>query len=166
MKFKFFDIEITIKKEYLVICFLILIMILVLWGWYLRDNRVEVFRADEKSYEPKQTGDKTNNETSKQTDVISSDASQDISSEALIKGTTNMPININTADKEMLIQLHGIGEVKANAIIEFREQKGAFKSIEEIKNVKGIGDATFLNLKDKIVVGTEGRKPLKTDLLQ
>lgn len=61
-------------------------------------------------------------------------------------------ININTADKEDLMTLKGIGESKAAAIIYYRQQNGGFKSIEEIKNVEGIGDKTFKNIKDKIII--------------
>lgn len=61
-------------------------------------------------------------------------------------------ININTADKEDLMTLKGIGESKAAAIIYYRQQNGSFKSIEEIKNVEGIGDKTFINIKDKIII--------------
>src|SRR5699024_2138826 len=62
-------------------------------------------------------------------------------------------ININEADKEALMTLNGIGDSKAENILTYREENGLFKSIEEIKNVSGIGEATFNNLKDSIVVG-------------
>ena len=61
-------------------------------------------------------------------------------------------ININTAAKEDCMTLKGIGESKAAAIIYYRQQNGSFKSIEEIKNVEGIGDKTFINIKDKIII--------------
>ena len=48
--------------------------------------------------------------------------------------------------------LSGIGPSKAKAIIAYREEKGLFKSIEDIKDVTGIGDSTFENLKDFISV--------------
>ncbi len=59
-------------------------------------------------------------------------------------------VNINTADAERLISLKGIGPALAQRIIEYREQNGAFKSIDEIKNVRGIGDKKFDAFKDKI----------------
>lgn len=62
-------------------------------------------------------------------------------------------ININEADKEALMTLNGIGDSKAENILAYREENGLFKSIEDIKNVSGIGEATFNNLKDSIVVG-------------
>lgn len=61
-------------------------------------------------------------------------------------------ININTADSIELTQLNGIGEARANSIVEYREENGRFKSIEEIKNVSGIGDSIFEGFKDDIVV--------------
>ncbi|QVK19376.1 ComEA family DNA-binding protein [Mycoplasmatota bacterium] len=59
-------------------------------------------------------------------------------------------ININTADLALLMSLNGIGEVKAEAIIHFRDKYGYFKSIEEIQLVTGIGDKTYENIKDYI----------------
>ena len=61
-------------------------------------------------------------------------------------------ININEATKENLMTLTGIGESKANAIIEYREKNGNFESIEDIKNVPGIGDSLFEKIKDSITV--------------
>lgn len=55
-------------------------------------------------------------------------------------------ININTADSEALKALPGIGDVKAAAIIAYREANGGFESKEEIKNVTGIGDKTYEKL--------------------
>lgn len=61
-------------------------------------------------------------------------------------------ININTADVDTLTTLTGIGESRAKDIISYREANGGFKSIEEIMNVSGIGEATFAKFKDKIYV--------------
>lgn len=61
-------------------------------------------------------------------------------------------ININKASQEELMTLPGIGPSKASAIIEYREQNGAFQNIEEIKNISGIGEKTFEKLKDHIRV--------------
>jgi competence protein ComEA len=65
---------------------------------------------------------------------------------------TVFPININTASKETLMQLPGIGEVKAQAIIEYRNQNGPFTSLEQIQEVSGIGPATFEKLKELITI--------------
>lgn len=61
-------------------------------------------------------------------------------------------ININEADKEELMSLEGIGDKKAEAIIERRETYAPFSDISEIKNVEGIGDGVFEKIKDKITV--------------
>ncbi len=61
-------------------------------------------------------------------------------------------ININKATISELDSLDGIGESKAQAIIDYREQNGNFKSIDDLKNVSGIGDTLFESIKDKITV--------------
>jgi len=61
-------------------------------------------------------------------------------------------VNINTADESELMTLSGIGPSKAKAIITYREEKGFFKTIDEIKEVTGIGKQTFENLKDFISI--------------
>lgn len=61
-------------------------------------------------------------------------------------------ININTATKDQLMTLPGIGESRALAIIAYRDDKGKFISIEDIKNVSGIKDAAYNKIKDLICV--------------
>jgi len=61
-------------------------------------------------------------------------------------------IDLNKADKKELMNLNGVGEATAKAIIEYREKNGPFKSIEEIKNVSGIGEKSFEKIKDYIKV--------------
>ena len=69
-----------------------------------------------------------------------------------MKMITTQIININTASKTELMSLNGIGEVKAEAIIDYRNKNGNFKSIEEIGNVKGIGDVIFAKIKNYITI--------------
>ena len=61
-------------------------------------------------------------------------------------------VNINTAEKEELMTLPGIGESKAESIVKYRSKVGRFQTIEELKNVSGIGEAVFESLCDKITV--------------
>ena len=61
-------------------------------------------------------------------------------------------IDINTADIEELDKIPGVGEATANKILNYREENGQFKSIEEIKNVNGIGEKKFENMKELICV--------------
>ena len=65
---------------------------------------------------------------------------------------SNGLININTADEKQLQQIKGVGPAIAGRIIEYRENNGAFKSVDEIKKVRGIGDKTFEKMKDHITV--------------
>ena len=61
-------------------------------------------------------------------------------------------ININTANKEQLMKISGVGKTKAEAIISYRDKNGDFKKKEDITKVRGIGKATFEKIKDKIEV--------------
>ena len=61
-------------------------------------------------------------------------------------------VNINTASINELDTLSGIGPSKAESIIKYREENGTFKSIEEIKNVTGIGEALFEKFKENITI--------------
>ena len=61
-------------------------------------------------------------------------------------------VNINTADESELDTLPGIGPSMAKRIVEFRQTEGAFQSPEDLKKVRGIGDAKFEKLKDRISV--------------
>ena len=63
------------------------------------------------------------------------------------------PVNINTADAEELMTLPGIGEVKAKAIIEYRELYGGFVSPEEITEVAGIGPVIYDRIREYITIG-------------
>ena len=68
------------------------------------------------------------------------------------KGSESGVININNASVEDLMKLSGIGESKAKNIIEYRDSIGEFKDINDIKNVKGIGDSIFDKIKDHITI--------------
>jgi competence protein ComEA len=61
-------------------------------------------------------------------------------------------VNINTATEQELDSLPGVGPAKAKAIVEYRKAHGDFKSVDDLKNVKGIGDKTFADLKSSIAV--------------
>ena len=61
-------------------------------------------------------------------------------------------VSINTATLSELMMIKGIGEVKAKAIIDYREDNGYFKKIDDLKNINGIGESTFEKIKDYIKI--------------
>ncbi len=81
-------------------------------------------------------------------------AGQSVASDSSSQGTDAQErmVNINTADRETLMTLPGIGEAKADAILQYREEHGGFASIEEIQNISGIKNAVFSKIKDRITV--------------
>jgi competence protein ComEA len=62
-------------------------------------------------------------------------------------------VNLNTATAADLESLPGIGAKTAQRILEYRQKNGGFKKIEELMNVKGIGEKSFLRIKDRLTVG-------------
>jgi competence protein ComEA len=68
------------------------------------------------------------------------------------------PVNLNTATAADLEALPGVGAATARLIIEHREKNGGFKKIEELMNIKGIGEKSFLKLKPMVTVA-----PLKAE---
>lgn len=62
------------------------------------------------------------------------------------------PVNLNTATKEQLCQINGIGDKKADLIIEYRQQHGQFKTVDELTQVTGFGEKTVAKLKDQVSV--------------
>src|SRR5579872_3544587 len=70
------------------------------------------------------------------------------------KPAVTSPININTATATELDALPGIGAKTAARIVEYRQKNGPFKKIEELMNVRGVGEKNFLKLKAQIAVST------------
>ena len=68
------------------------------------------------------------------------------------KAPAPSPVNLNTAALSDLEKLPGVGPATAARIIEYREKNGPFKKIEELMNVKGIGEKAFLKLKPLVTV--------------
>lgn len=69
-----------------------------------------------------------------------------------VQGAAGAKINLNLADKNVLMTLQGIGEAKAEAILAYRQEKGRFSSVEELMQVEGIKDKLYEKLKDKVTV--------------
>ena len=67
-------------------------------------------------------------------------------------------VNINTASVAELDAVKGIGETKAKAIVDYRSKNGPFKSIDDLKNVKGFGEKSIAKLKGELSVGDTPKK--------
>jgi competence protein ComEA len=74
---------------------------------------------------------------------------------AKARATAAAPVNLNSATAAQLQTLPGIGASTAQRILDYRQKNGSFKKIEELMNVKGIGEKSFLKLKPLITVGAE-----------
>ena len=77
---------------------------------------------------------------------------------AAAKPAAAMVVNINTASVTEIASLPGIGDKTAARIVEYRQKNGPFKKVEELMNVRGIGEKNFLKLKPQLAVG-----PAKAD---
>ena len=75
----------------------------------------------------------------------------------LVSGAASAALNLNTATKDELVGLPGVGPAKAQAIVDYRNQHGPFRSLDELRKVKGIGEKLFLQLKPELTLGNTPR---------
>ena len=71
---------------------------------------------------------------------------------ALCSGVALAAINLNTATKDELVALPGIGPAKAQAIVDYRNQHGPFRSVDDVRKVKGIGEKLFLQIRPELTL--------------
>ncbi len=67
-------------------------------------------------------------------------------------------VDVNTASIAQLNEVSGIGNAKAQAIVEYRDKNGPFESVDDLRNVKGIGDKLLARLRPQLSVGSGGGK--------
>ncbi len=84
--------------------------------------------------------------------VPASVPAQDPASPRPVEARASAPVNLNAASADQLEALPGIGPQTAARIVEYRQKHGGFKKIEELMNVKGIGEKSFLKIKPLITV--------------
>jgi competence protein ComEA len=72
-------------------------------------------------------------------------------------------VDLNTADQKQLESVKGIGPAKAKDIIDYRTKHGPFKSVDDLKNVKGFGDKNVEKLKGELTVGGAAAAPAKKE---
>ena len=112
--------------------------------WWDKASRAKINRENQEITELRQQNEMLRQELSESSKAVAGATTTEDESDK---------ININTADATELDTLPGIGPARAADIIDYRQSHGGFKSIEEIKNISGIGDKTFENMKDSITVG-------------
>ncbi len=94
----------------------------------------------------------TSSSTSSPVTESSTSQSSEETTTAVSTSVTAGKVNINTAGLAELTTLTGIGDVKGQAIIDYRTEHGPFTSVEELTNVSGIGDKTLAKIRDQITV--------------
>ena len=109
-------------------------------------NLAEVLQDGEQIHIPSKS------ETEEQTKDKAEDTDDSITAGEKSGKTKSTKININTASKEELMTLTGIGEVKAQAIIAYRQSQGAFSQIRDLMKVEGIKEGSYTKIQDDICV--------------
>ena len=71
----------------------------------------------------------------------------------ILTGAALAAVNLNTATKEELDGVNGIGPVKAQAILDYRKKNGPFKNVDDLQNVKGFGDKSIEKVRSELTVG-------------
>ena len=113
---------------------------LLLWLMILMTLSISWAKAETAQYTQWKATQQAHDQRLKTSDT---EAKHYLSKPTLNANTLGTKVNLNTANIEQLQQLHGIGQKKAEAIVDYRSKNGKFKTIEEIQQVKGIGPALY-----------------------
>ena len=115
-------------------------------GWFLARQ------SDAQPYQVTTTQSASAEQGREDASALPAGASEEERPDSLLEGEV---ININTAGPEDLQRLPGIGEKRARAIADYREEHGPFRSVDELDNVDGIGEGILSGLRDYVTVGSQ-----------
>lgn len=116
----------------------------------VQDTSASVYTVSEVSETATQIT--ANTVTDNGTDGAVAGAQSDTDSSSDADVSVSYPLDLNTCTAEELMTINGIGEVKANNIIEYRDYLGGYTSVEQIKNIKGIGDKVYEKISPYLTV--------------
>lgn len=116
----------------------------------VQDTSASVYTVSEVSETATQIT--ANTVTGNGTDGAVAGAQSDTDSSSDADVSVSYPLDLNTCTAEELMTINGIGEVKANNIIEYRDYLGGYTSVEQIKNIKGIGDKVYEKISPYLTV--------------
>ncbi|MDE5996198.1 MAG: helix-hairpin-helix domain-containing protein [Eubacterium sp.] len=107
--------------------------------------------------QPRENADKSVDSTVKSSvsdnaDVSSDKITSNKNDNTIDKGSVSFPINLNTCSAEDLMAIDNVGETRANAIIAYREHLGGYTSVEQLKNISGIGDSVYASIAPYVTV--------------
>jgi len=127
----------------------VLTLLIIIGGyliWWENASRIQKTKENQEIAELKAQNELLREQLSQQ-------AAKSVAGAVDLNNNDSDKININIADVTELDKLPGIGPAKAADIIAYRQESGGFQNIEELKEVNGIGDKTFENLKNLVTVG-------------
>lgn len=116
----------------------------------VQDTSASVYTVSEVSETATQIT--ANTVTDNGTDGTVAGAKSDTDSSSDADVSVSYPLDLNTCTAEELMTINGIGEVKANNIIEYRDYLGGYTSVDQIKNIKGIGDKVYEKISPYLTV--------------
>ncbi len=125
-----------------IVCGLLIAALLVGYNAFYNPSAKETVFVDKSSY--------SSDKESYGQDSVSENLLEAEKDESLFPDTPK--VNINTADKETLAELDGIGDTIAQRIIDYRNENGGFKSTDDLMNVNGIGKQKYELIKDSITI--------------
>jgi len=152
MRIRIGKLDFKIPWEYLAAILIILVAVAIMILWMAKHERGETIRV--MVTETPAAAGNTSAGSKPQDDDRFYDVpdADDEESRPGREPSGSLKVNINKAGMDELVALPYIGEVKARAIIEYREEHGPFNSIEDLLNVKGIGPKTLEKIRDYIVL--------------